>query len=178
MVWRAYLLGEDRFGTWLFTPQGSIVRGTCDGEIACSYVGAPEEPGLHVLHLAPNDGWWFGTWTIDELGQRVAIDVCTPPVHVDGEWHFDDLELDLYRCASTLGVFDEAEFADGCAAGHITPDEARAGRATASDLHDRLRHGDVLFDAVGWDRLQEAIALDAFPLTVELSDLDPEREVR
>jgi hypothetical protein len=26
-VWPAYRTGEDRFGTWLFTPQGSLYRG-------------------------------------------------------------------------------------------------------------------------------------------------------
>jgi hypothetical protein len=105
MVWRAYVLAEDGFGTWLFTPEGSIVSGRRDGEVdRSSYVGVPDKPGLHVLHLVPTAGWWFGTWANDGVGQRIAIDICTPPVHIDGEWLFDDLELDLYRRGSRLGV--------------------------------------------------------------------------
>jgi hypothetical protein len=170
MVWRAYVLGEDGFGTWLFTPEGSIVRGRRGGEVGSSYVGVPDKPGLHVLHLVPVAGWWFGTWANDGFGQRIAIDICTPPVHIDGEWLFDDLELDLYRRGSRLGVFDEDEFDDGYAAGHIGPDEAEPCRGTASELHHRLRDGDALFDSVGWDRLQAAIALGLAPLAIDLSE--------
>ena len=171
MVWRAYVLAEDEFGVWLYTPEGSIVCGARGGEVASSYVGVPEKPGLHVLHLVPPAAWWFGTWANDGIGQRVAIDICTPPVHVDGEWVFDDLELDLYRRGSTLGVFDEDEFDDGCAAGHIGPDEAEACRGTASKLHERLRTGDTLFDSVGWERLRAAIALSLPSLVIELNEV-------
>jgi len=167
MVWRAYVLRRGQLGTWLFTPEGSIVRGRRDGEVGSSYVGVPDKPGLHVLHLVPTAGWWLGTWANDGVGQRIAIDICTPPVHIDGEWLFDDLELDLYRRGSRLGVFDEDEFDDGCAAGHICPDEAQACRVAASELHDRLRDGDALFDSVGWDLLQTAIGLSLAPLAIE-----------
>lgn len=170
MVWRAYVLGADDFGTWLFTPEGSLVRGRRGGEVASSYVGVPENPGLHVLHLVPTNGWWFGTWAIDGVGRRISIDICTPPVYVDGEWHYDDLELDLYRRGTRLGVFDEDEFEAACTAGHIGRDEAQACRESASALHDRLRDGDDLFDSVGWDRLQLAVDLRLEPLRVELNE--------
>jgi hypothetical protein len=170
MVWRAYALGEDAFGTWLFTPEGSIVCGRRGGKVGTSYVGVPDKPGLNVLHLVPNAGWWFGTWANDGVGQRIAIDICTPPVHTDGEWIFDDLELDLYRRGSQLGVFDDDEFDDGCAAGHIDHHEAEACRGAASELHHRLRDGDALFDSVGWDRLQAAIGLSLAPLSIDLNE--------
>jgi predicted RNA-binding protein associated with RNAse of E/G family len=112
----------------------------------------------------------FGTWANDGVGQRIAIDICTPPVHIDGEWLFDDLELDLYRRGSRLGVFDEDEFDDGYAAGRIGPDEAQACRVTASELHHRLRDGDALFDSVGWDQLQRAIGLSLAPLATDLNE--------
>lgn len=170
MVWRAYALGEDRSGTWLFTPEGSIVRGRRGREVRSSYVGVPDKPGLHVLHLVPSTGWWLGTWAKEGVGRRIAIDICTPPVHVDGEWLFDDLELDLHRRGPQLGVFDEEEFEDGRTAGHIGPDEARECRRTASELHRRLRDGDALFDTVGWDRLEAAIGLRLAPLGIDLQD--------
>ena len=69
-----------------------------------------------------------------------------------------------------MGVFDEDEFDDGCAAGHIGPDEAQACRGTASELHHRLRDGDALFDSVGWNRLQTAIDLSPAPLAIELNE--------
>lgn len=167
MVWRAYVLGEDRFGTWFFTPEGSIVRGRRGGEVGSSYVGVPEEPGRHVIHLVPPSGWWFGTWANDGVGQRVAIDIRTPPVHRGGEWLFDDLELDLYRRGSRLGVFDEDEFEESCAAGHIGPAEAQVCRETASELHHKLRDGDALFDSMGWERLRAAIGLGLASLTID-----------
>jgi hypothetical protein len=40
-VWPAYHLGEDRFGTWLFTPKGSLYRGERAGAAAYCNVGSP-----------------------------------------------------------------------------------------------------------------------------------------
>ena len=67
-------------------------------------------------------------------------------------------------------MLDEDEFDEGCAAGHIGPDEAQACRVTASELHHRLRDGDALFDSVGWDQLQRAIGLSLVPLATDLNE--------
>lgn len=166
MLWRAYVIEEDGYGTWLYTPEGSIVRGARGREVESSYVGLPDNPGLHVLHLVPTTGWWFGTWANDGIGQRVAVDICTPPVLASGEWVYDDLELDVYRRGLLLDVLDKDEFNESCAAGHIGLEEAEACRETATELHRRLRDGDDLFDSIGWDRLHSVVELGLPSLTM------------
>jgi len=111
MVWRAYVLQEDEHGTLLYTPQGSTVVGRRGGVVRTSHVGVPEAPGLHLLQLVPaGAGWWFGTWAVDQVGPRTAIDICTAPRWEDGAWSYDDLALDVYRRLDTVGMFDRDEF--------------------------------------------------------------------
>lgn len=166
MVWGAYLLGEDEHGTWLCTPERSMVRGRRRGVSATSFVGAPEEPGLDVLHLVPADGeWWFGTCAVDRVGPRTAIDICSPLSFTEDEWSYVDLELDLYRRQSAIGIFDDDEFDEAFNSGLITATERELCLSTASRLDSRLRDGDDLFDEAVWDHLAAGVGLGLPPLS-------------
>ena len=73
MQWGAYETAADAAGTWLYTPQGSTVSGkSTGGEPAWSYVGVPEEPGLHVLQLVPRSGWWIAHVKVHPVNGRLA----------------------------------------------------------------------------------------------------------
>ena len=165
-LWGAYVTGEDADGRWLFTPQGSTYRGTKDGVAATCTVGDPVPPGVPVVHLIPAEGWWFARWQVSPHGvSTLAIDLCTPSTFDGRRWEYVDLELDLFSSSDGLvGIFDEDEFDEAVAAGHITADERTVCRETATSLEARLRSHDELFDERGWARYREGVGLDLAPI--------------
>lgn len=165
MVWCSYVIEENEQGTWLYTPEGSIVAGRRGHVVRSSFMGVPEAPGLHVLQLVPAGGvWWFGTWAVDHGAPRTAIDICTPPAFHDGQWSYVDLELDVYRRQETVGIFDRDELEEACRLGTISPIEREVCLRTAARLDDRLRGTDWLLDEVVWDRLAASVRLNLPPL--------------
>ena len=157
----AYVLDEDEFGTWLFSPAGTMVR----------FVDGDEEvlrPWPNFLGLAQSREWWFAGWWIRESGPTLGTDACTPPTLVDGQWYWTDLELDVVRDdAGNVWVEDEDEFEDAIAAGQIPADEQRAAIAVTAELERRLREHIAPFDLeTGWRRHDAAIAMDLAPLEV------------
>ncbi len=155
----AYVLDEDEFGTWLFSPAGSMVR----------FIEGDEEiqkPWPNFLALAQPREWWFAGWWIRESGATLGTDACTPPTLVDGHWFWTDLELDVLRDSSgTVWVEDQDEFDDAVAAGQIPADEQRAAIAVTAELERRLRDHIAPFDLeTGWRRHDAAIALGLEPL--------------
>ena len=165
MRWRAYIADVDSRGTWLFTPQGSIVVGGRTEVTAWSYVGVPEAPGLDVLHLAPVADWWFAAWANDAVGRRLTIDLSRPPVHAEGVWTFEDLELDIWNRGRDVVIADQDEFEDACASGLIGPAERDSCLATTERLDDAVRGGSSPFDERTWERLAKLGRLDLPPLT-------------
>jgi hypothetical protein len=165
MRWLAYVVEVDSHGSWLFTPQGSIVVGGRSEITASSYVGVPEAPGVAVLHLAPRGDWWFAAWANDTVGRRLSIDLSRPPVFADGVWTFEDLELDLWNRGHDVGVADRDEFDDACAAGSITPVEREACLAASERLADAVRAGSSPFGERAWQLLAELDQSDLPPLT-------------
>ena len=165
--WSAYAFPRDTFGLWLFTPPGSLFRAEVDGTITECEVGQGTRPvGLAVLHLIPLSGWWMAQWTVEGEQSFISVEICTPPALVDNEWHFVDLEFDPY-CESDgcVVVDDEDEFVAACEAGLITPREAHAARAVATEVAGRLEDGAEPFGQVGWGKLREAVDLGLAPLT-------------
>ena len=167
-LWGAYDLGTDEFGTWLFTPGGSLYRGedgaswgTC--EVSQS---SPGGPGWPTVYLVPTTGWWIACWRGAEPIHRVDIDISTPPRLVEGVWVYVDLELDPFLTQEgATGCQDVDEFVAACEAGLINAEERRRALAAAAELDDALRRQEPPFDATGDDRLTEAVNLALAPLT-------------
>ena len=166
MVWQAYVFTADEFGTWLYSPEGTLVRGEKDGVIAFNEVGRGNRArGSHCMHLVPPAAWWFAVWADDGNSRSVAIDVCVPASFDGAEWCFADLELDLYKSdQGESGVFDEDEFEDAVREGLISESERTAALAAAGELGPRITGYDLLFDDIGWKHLAAACQLSLPPL--------------
>jgi len=166
-VWPAYHLSEDRFGTWLFTPKGSLYRGERAGAAAYCNVGSPVGPGVAVMHLVPPAGWWIATfWDQAESSWSITVDICTPPQLAGSVWTYTDLELDVLAGPGTgyVQIVDEDEFAAACDGGFITPVEAVAGRQAADEVARLVRDAADLFASVGPRRLLAAMGLRLAPV--------------
>lgn len=167
-LWGAYDLGTDVFGTWLFTPGGSLYRGedgttwgTC--EVSQSSPGGLGRP---TVYLVPTAGWWIACWRGPEPIHRVDIDISTPPRLVDRVWVYVDLELDPFVTQQgETGCQDVDEFVAACDARLISAEEERCALAAAAELDTALRSRTPPFDATGDDRLADAVALGLAPLT-------------
>ena len=154
----AYVLDTDEFGSWLWTPAGSIARYSQGDEVLLN-----EWPNF--LSLAQSDEWFWAGWWIREAGPTIGTDACTAPRLVDGTWHWVDLELDVVRDhTGKVWVEDEDEFDEGIAAGQISSDEERAARAITAELERRLRERVAPFDEQGWHRHDAALAMSLAPL--------------
>jgi len=166
MMWRAYVFTVDEFGTWLYSPEGTLVRGEKDGVFAFNEVGrGNRDKGSQCIHLVPPAAWWFAVWADDGSSRSVGIDVCVPPSFDSEEWRFTDLELDLYKSGQgESGVFDEDEFEDAVREGLISEAERAAALAVVSDLGPRITGYDPLFDEIGWKHLTAACRLSLPPL--------------
>ena len=95
--WPTYVLGEDAHGLWLYCPVGTIYRGeNIHGEVIWrGEVGqGNRDVGLAVVHLIPRTAWWIASWVAEGAKSLIAVDICTPPVLIDGEWRYVDLDLD------------------------------------------------------------------------------------
>lgn len=166
-LWPTYRTGQDRFGTWLFTPQGSRYRGEKNGTVAYCNVGSPVGPGIAVMHLVPRTGWWIATfWDEDEPRWSVTVDICTPPRLTDDVLSYTDLELDILTDRSTgdAQIVDEDEFMAACDGGFIPADEATAARQTADQIALLARHGAPPFADTGARRLHAAKELGLAPI--------------
>ena len=164
--WSAYEFDRDGFGLWLFTPPGSLFRSEVGGATTECEVGQGARPaGLAVLHLIPLSGWWLAQWTAEGAGVFVSVEVCTPPTLLDGEWRFEDLELDPYRGSDgRVFVDDEDEFVAACTAGSITPKEEAAARAAADEVAGWLTDSVEPFGQVGQEKLRDAVQRGLAPL--------------
>jgi hypothetical protein len=166
-LWPAYRIGQDRYGSWLFTPQGSRYRGEKAGVASYCYVGSPAGPGIAVLHLVPAAGWWIATFPDrDRSRWSVTVDICTPPRLDGGVWTYTDLELDIEVAAGTgeVRITDEDEFAAACESGYIAAGEAAAARQAAGQVARLIRAAREPFSRAGPRKLSEALGLGLPPV--------------
>ena len=152
-VHNAYILSEDAFGLWAWTPVGTVIRWTENGEERL--VPLPHSPGY--LRLIPRHTWWIASWWPDG---NVFIDTVTPVDQANGTWSWVDLVLDVRRTPDgAVFLEDEDEFEDACTAGHINEAERRAAEAAGAQLVDWLTTRTPPFDDTGWQRFEEAASL-------------------
>ena len=165
--WPAYVLGEDTFGLWLYSPRGCLYRGRTGVTLhECEVGQGNRATGLPVMHLIPRVGWWFAAWYRNGDAPIIGIDICTPPTLIDDEWHYTDLELDPHAFDDgRVEIHDEDEFLAACKAGFISFTEAKEARQAADEVAQGLRDKREPFGCVGWDRLDLAVALRLPPIT-------------
>jgi Protein of unknown function (DUF402) len=160
-LWGAYELDRDEHGVWLYTPVGSLYRGTSGSQVDFCHAGWPDPPGAAMVQLIPRERWWFARWQRTPQSAHVAIDICTPAQLSGRTWTYGDLELDLLISATGQWTLeDEDDFESIRAAGLITDDEATKAVATARDLKTRLDTRDPLFNQIGWERLRSCVDLN------------------
>lgn len=167
-LWGSYLVDDDEWGAWLYTPKGSLARGTKNGKTTVGSAGEPTPPGIPVIHLVPRgEEWWFARWQIGTSGvSSLAVDVCLPPQLHENEWSYVDLELDLFKSSDGIvGVFDQNDFDEAVAAGHIDSEVATRAVQVAAALEQRIVGGDDLFDQVGWAQYEKCVGLTLPSLT-------------
>ena len=75
------------------------------------------------------------------------------------------LELDISSRDGLVEVHDEDEFAEACAAGVITPEQATRAREATADATCWLSNHTEPFGRIAWDRLETAIAMGLPPIT-------------
>jgi hypothetical protein len=167
--WRAYVMGEDGYGFWLFTPRGSLFRAwdTAGKKIWEGEVGqGNREAGVATIQLITHDAWWIASWRADDSNPKISVDICTPPTLTNGQWVYTDLELDpIAHQNGGVEIEDEDEFTLACDAGIITPAEALAARTAADSVAAMLRRKEEPFGHIGWTKIEEALSLSLLPLT-------------
>lgn len=164
--WRAYDLGSDAYGTWVFTPAHSIF--TSDDEVgnpgSCESAQDSQGRGRHAVVLLPTDAWYVAHWVLD-AEHVVSVDISIPPTRNGLHWEFQDLELDPFLLQDgTFGVEDEDEFEDACTAGLITEDERAAAERAVDDLRIEFSSPDSTLVEAGRRRLADAVLLGIAPL--------------
>ena len=166
--WPAYVVAEDGFGVWLYSPKGSLYRGRTGTLVTECEVGqGNRDAGRPVLRLMPRAGWWTAAWCFDDQELVIGVDICTQPSLVNEEWQFIDLELDLRAFGTNrVEVLDEDEFLGAYESGLIAPVEAVEARSAANEIERLLRHRIEPFGRVGWKRFQAAAALALPPITI------------
>lgn len=156
--WRAYDLGSDGDGRWLFTPAGSTFRSSDgDTDAECEVEGG-DGPGLDSLMLVPGtDQHWLATWRVPERALQVSVEVCDWARRESDVVVFVDWELDPFRFRSGLvGVEDLDDFVEARAAGLLSDQAAELALAAAAWAERGLRAGTAPFDGRGDRRLVDA----------------------
>ncbi|CAN5560739.1 hypothetical protein BH10ACT10_BH10ACT10_17350 [soil metagenome] len=168
-TWQAYVLGQDVYGTWLYTPPGSLYRGQDDEGVGVCDVGQDDTgAGRPVVQLIAPGAWWTPTWYPDTEARVVTVDVCTPPELTDQTWTYIDLELDPWVSNTGAVTTDDwDEFQIACTAGRIDTHEASQAITAVTTLEDLLRGGVEPFGVAGRERLTAAMRLPLPPLLVD-----------
>ena len=95
-------LGEDAYGTWLFTPEGNVAQRGSEPPItlATGFVG-----------LFPPNAWWVAEFYWNHPSYEVYVNITTP-VDWDGDRLTSiDMDLDVIRrLDGTVEILDEDEF--------------------------------------------------------------------
>ena len=171
--WPAYAFGVDCHGHWLFSPKGTIYQGQRGSTVSECEVGQGDgDAGAAVMHLIPMDAWWVAAWSRDS-DYPIAVDICTPPILVAGEWSFTDLELDLALLPDgRVVLYDEDEFLESCDTGLISAEEDAHASSAALEVERALRDPSEPFGRVGWEKLEEAVKM-GLPSIKEINRAPP-----
>lgn len=158
-VWGAHVVAEDEHGTWFFTPGDSPIEWT-------NLEGKSKAWEFDVLSLIPPNDWWFGLWWgPSNHAVELSVDVAAPATRDGDVWSWLDLEIDVFRLDSgTVGIEDEDEFEESCAAGWISDHERAESLRITPVIERMLRERTEPFGDVGREHLERAIVLGLAPL--------------
>ncbi|MGH8926337.1 MAG: DUF402 domain-containing protein [Acidimicrobiia bacterium] len=144
-------LGEDAFGVWLYTSQGSVIQRGKEAPIALS---------SGFVAVIPRDQWWMAEFYWDHPRHEIYLNIGTP-----GDWQDDrvasiDLDLDVVRnLDASVEVLDEEEFLDHQVRYAYPAYLIEAARAASKKAVEALgRHDEPFGTAAGrWLELVRAV---------------------
>ncbi len=145
-----YHLADDEWGTWLWTPPGSVAR------------RGDEEPKVfrhtNVKLIRPG-AWWTAIWN-DSARHDLYVDIITP-----AKWNGDrvtmiDLDLDVERQAGDglVSILDEDEFAEHRMSLGYPDHVVQGARRAADEVAELVAAGAEPFTEAGDRWMQIAIA--------------------
>lgn len=168
-AWKAYEVRNDPDGRWLYTPAGSLYRGTDGRNQTEGQVEGGNGPGLDSLVLVPDESQrWLACWRVPQRELHINVEVCGWDRRTDDLVSFVDWELDPFRMRSGLvAVEDVDDFVEPRASGLLGAAQAEAALRTAAFVERRLRQrtppfddrGDILLSASGQMGLQPLTAV-------------------
>lgn len=131
------VLGEDDFGVWLYTAQGSVIQrgGEQPISLTSGFVG-----------LVPPDQWWMAEFYWDHPTQEIYVNIGTPGEWGDHRVTSIDLDLDVVRLLDgSVEMLDEDEFLDHQVR-HTYPQHLiETARTTATSAVKALKRSDEPF---------------------------------
>ena len=131
----ARLLGEDRYGTWLATPRGTVVT--------YHYGSRPTgRTRTDAVRLIPGGSWWMAMFPARPAVLEAYCDVTTPARWTGpAEITVIDLDIDVvrYRADRRVEVEDEDEFEEHRVAMGYPPDIVEGALRGADDLREAMR---------------------------------------
>ncbi len=154
-----YRLGVDGYGTWLWSPDGSMARRGTEPAITMR--------GRHVK-LIPEDAWWTAIWAEDLPDVErpdLFIDIVTPPRWTGSVVTMTDLDLDIGRWDDgRVEVFDEDEFAEHRETLGYPDHLVDRARTTTAKLYLDVLNRTEPFDAVARRWMERALGREGPPL--------------
>ncbi len=163
-AWGAYVVAEDAYGTWFFTPAQSPITWT-------NLEGKSAAWEFDVLCVIPPTEWYFALWWGGDhpYAVEMSVDVAAPATRNANVWSWVDLEIDLFRLKDgTVGIEDEDEFEESLAAGYISETEKAQALRITPIIEQMLRDHTEPFGAHAQRLLAETVALGLAPLKPQM----------
>jgi protein associated with RNAse G/E len=129
----ADILGDDEFGTWLFSSRANV---------ATRHDGTSAALGHDVLTLLPHEAWWVAAWVFESSGElnKLWVDVATPVRWIDGNAEYVDLQIDIERVGGREpDLLDMQEFEEKVLSTPYPPSVAAAARQAAAFVIEHAR---------------------------------------
>ena len=130
------VLGADEHGTWVGSRPGGVIE-LPDGT---TRVGERT-----AVWCAPHDDWYLLHYLADHPELHLYIDICTPPVWVDGEVRTIDLDFDVIVWKPVRGghveLVDVDEFEQHRVELAYPPQLVADAQRAATDVLERVRAG-------------------------------------
>ena len=133
-------LGEDQWGTWLWSPPGTTARRGSE---------EPKSFNHTNVKLIRPVAWWSAIWN-DGAHYDLYVDVISPAIWDGDTVTMVDLDLDVERTVNgDITILDEDEFAEHQVVLQYPAHLIAGARKSADDVADMLRSRQEPFYAAG-----------------------------